>query len=126
MIPCALMDAASPSAVDGGYREKFLQAINNDLNIPQALAVAQDMLKSEISPAVKLATLFDYDRVLGLDLKKSGADQALPAEIQALADARLRARKEKQWALSDQLRDQIQALGYVVQDGPQGMKVFKP
>lgn len=121
-----LMDAAGPSTVDGGYREKFLQAINNDLNIPQALAVAQDMLKSELSPAAKLATLFDYDRVLGLDLKKSGADQSMPAEIQALADARLQARKEKQWALSDQLRDQIQALGYVVQDSPQGMKVFKP
>ncbi len=121
-----LMDAATPSEVDAGYREKFLQAINNDLNIPQALAVAQDMLKSELPPAAKLATLFDYDRVLGLDLQKSGAEQALPDEIQALADARQRARKEKQWALSDQLRDQIQALGYVVQDGPQGMKVFKP
>ncbi|MBI5063050.1 MAG: cysteine--tRNA ligase, partial [Desulfatitalea sp.] len=122
----ALMDAGAPSEVDAGYRERFLQAINNDLNIPQALAVAQDMLKSELPPPAKLATLFDYDLVLGLDLQKSGAEQALPADIQALADARQRARKEKQWALSDQLRDRIQALGYVVQDSSQGMKVFKP
>lgn len=122
----ALMDAGQATVIDAGYQARFLQAINNDLNMPQALAVVQDLLKSELTPAVKLATVFDCDRVLGLNLEKSVADQALPDEIQALADARQRARKEKQWALSDQLRDQIQALGYAVQDTPQGLKVFKP
>jgi cysteinyl-tRNA synthetase len=122
----ALMDAGQATAIDAGYQTRFLQAINNDLNMPQALAVVQDLLKSELTPAIKLATVFDCDRVLGLNLEKSVSDQALPDEIHALADARQRARQEKQWALSDQLRDQIQALGYAVQDTPQGMKVFKP
>lgn len=122
----SLMDSTQALQVDPGYQEKFLQAINNDLNMPQALAVVQDMLKSDLPPEVKLATVFDYDQVLGFDLKRVVDDQALPAEVQALADARIKARKEKQWALSDQLRDQIQALGFVVQDTPQGMKVFKP
>ena len=70
-------------------------------------------------------TILDYDQVLGLDLDKVDTDQALPDNIQALVDARKQARKDKEWARSDQLRDEIQALGYVVQDGPQGMKVFK-
>lgn len=121
----SLMDGTQATRIDSAYQEKFLQAVNNDLNIPQALAVVQDMLKSDLPPEVKLATVFDYDQVLGLDLKRVVDDQSLPADVQALADARVKARKEKQWALSDQLRDQIQALGFVVQDTPQGMKVFK-
>jgi cysteinyl-tRNA synthetase len=121
-----LLDSATPSRVNVAYQEKFLQAINNDLNMPQAMAVVQDLLKSDLAPDVKLATVFDFDRVLGLDLQSAAAGQTLPEEIQTLADARLTARKEKQWALSDQLRDQIQSLGYAVQDTPQGMKVFKP
>lgn len=121
----ALLDAAAPAEVDVQYQEKFRQAVNNDLNMPQALAVVQEMLKSELPAAVKLATLFDFDQVLGFDLQALDGGEALPDEIRSLADARRRARKEKQWALSDQLRDELQAKGYVVQDTPQGMKVFK-
>ncbi|RJQ75032.1 MAG: cysteine--tRNA ligase [Desulfobacteraceae bacterium] len=121
-----LMDSAAPTQPDAAFQEKFLQAINNDLNMPQAMAVVQDLLKSDLAPEIKLAAVFDFDRVLGLNLEKAGAGQSLPEEIEALAAERRRARKKKQWALSDQLRDRIQALGYVVQDMPQGMKVFKP
>jgi len=117
---------AKASEVDAAYRSRFLEALNNDLNMPRALAVVQDLLKSELSPEVKLATVFDFDRVLGLDLEKSAAHQALPDDIQALVDARQRAREEKKWDLSDQLRDEIQSKGYVVQDAAQGMKVYKP
>ncbi len=120
-----LMNSAKASEIDTEYQQKFLAAVNNDLNVPQALAVVQDLLKSDLQADKKLATVFDFDRVLGLDLQKAGEDQALPEEIQALVDARTRARKEKQWELSDQLRDQIQTLGYAVHDTAQGMKVFK-
>ena len=121
-----LMGRAKASEIDDTYKSKFMEALNNDLNMPQALAVVQDLLKSDFRPEVKLATVFDFDRVLGLDLEKCTADQSLPDEIQSLADARQRAREEKQWKLSDQLRDEIQSKGYVVQDSPQGMKVYKP
>lgn len=121
-----LKNDATPSNVDAEYQGKYLSALNNDLNVPQALAVIQDLLKSGLAPSVKLATVFDFDQVLGLDLEKTNADQTLPDDVQALAEARQKARQEKQWALSDQLRDQIQALGYAVQDTAQGMKVFKP
>jgi len=121
-----LMDGSQPTTPDSGYRDKFKAALNNDLNLPQALAVVQELLKSDLDAGVKLATVMDYERVLGLDLDKVSVEQDLPAEIQALVNARQKARKEKDWALSDALRDKMQGLGYVVQDGPQGMKVFKP
>ncbi|MGD8835077.1 MAG: cysteine--tRNA ligase [Desulfobacteraceae bacterium] len=121
-----LKTAASAGKVDDTFKNKFLGAVNNDLNIPQALAVVQQLLKSDLDPAAKLATVLDFDRVLGLDLHKINAQLALPDDIQALVDARNTARKDKDWALSDQLRDQIHSLGYEVQDSPQGMKVFKP
>jgi cysteinyl-tRNA synthetase len=89
------------------------------------MAVVQEVLKSEIAPAWKLKTVLAFDSVLGFDLDRVGEAPALPAEIQARVAAREKARQEKNWALSDQLRDEIQALGYVVQDGKDGMKVIK-
>ena len=120
------MDEGPAGGVDLGFSEKFLQTVNNDLNMPQAMAVVQDLLKSELPPGVRLGTVLEFDRVLGLDLNAVSAEETLPEEVRKLADARQAARKEKQWALSDQLRDQIQALGFTVQDTPQGMKVYKP
>ncbi|MBT8338586.1 MAG: cysteine--tRNA ligase [Desulfatitalea sp.] len=121
-----LADQAQADRIDPGFQEKFKQALNNDLNMPQALAVVQDLLKSDLAVSVKLATVYDMDRVMGLDLDKAAASETLPDDVHALVDARRIAREEKQWALSDELRDKIQAMGYVVQDKPQGMKVFKP
>ena len=122
----ALMDEAQATEPDTEFKDKFRAALNNDLNMPQALAVVQELLKSDLDAGVKLATVFDYEQVLGLDLDKLSTTQTLPSDVQALVEARLQARQDKNWALSDQLRDQIQSMGYNVQDSPQGMKVFKP
>jgi len=121
----SLLDGNQATTIDSGYQEKFKASLNNDLNMPQALAVVQELLKSELDAGIKLATVFDYDRVLGFELDKISVDQLLPDEVQSLTDARRQARNSKNWALSDELRDKIQALGYTVQDSPQGMKVFK-
>jgi cysteinyl-tRNA synthetase len=93
--------------------------------MPRAMAVVQETLKSDIDGADKLATVFDFDRVLGLDLQQLGKDESLPAEIRKLVEARQKARADKNWEVSDRLRDEIQALGYVVQDAKDGMKVFR-
>ena len=57
-----------------------------------------------------------------LMMKKAGE---LPADIQALADARVQARKDRDWKKSDELRDQLKALGYIVEDTKEGQKVRK-
>ena len=107
------------------YRDKFLDAVNDDLNMPRAMAVVQETLKADFSGADKVATVFDFERVLGLDLTQVDRQDELPDEIRELIDSRSKARQEKNWEASDRLRDEIQALGYVVQDTKNGMKVFK-
>ena len=116
---------ASPSGGAGELKAKFTEALNDDLNMPRAMAVVQEALKSDVPPREKLAVVLDFDAVLGFDLARVGEAPALPRDIQEKAAAREKARREKNWALSDQLRDELQALGYVVQDGKDGMKVFK-
>ena len=111
--------------VNNGFKERFIAAINDDLNMPRAMAVIQDVLKSDLSDAEKYATVLDFDRVTGLELDKVLEQAAIPPEVQEKVDARIKARENKDWALSDQLRDEIQALGYMVQDAKEGMKVIK-
>jgi cysteinyl-tRNA synthetase len=107
------------------FQDRLLSAINDDLNMPRAMAVVQETLKADISGPDKVATVFDFDRVLGLDLAKIDDQDELPEEIRQLVDDRKKARQEKNWAASDRLRDEIQRLGFVVQDTKDGMKVFK-
>ncbi len=107
------------------FKNKFMEAINDDLNIPRAMAVVQEMLKSNISDAEKHTTILDFDSVLGLRLDQLDKEQALPGEVQKPVDARLKAREAKNFAASDQLRSEIETLGYQVQDTKDGMKVVK-
>jgi cysteinyl-tRNA synthetase len=107
------------------YKTKFIEMINDDLNMPRALAVVQEMLKSDISGADKFATIMDFDRVLGLSLDRVDKLEALPGDVQKLVDDRQAARAARDWAMSDQLRDAIQNMGYTVHDTKDGMKVIK-
>ena len=118
-------DEGRNGAVSAGFKTKLMQAINDDLNMPRAMAVVQEMLKSSISDADKHATIMDYDRVLGLSLDQVDTPQVLSEAVQKLVGERTRARESKDWAASDRLRDEIEALGYTVQDSQDGMKIIK-
>ncbi len=107
------------------YKDKFLAAVNEDLNMPRAMAVLQEMLKSSIGDRQKLTTILDFNRVLGLNLDQLDQEQALPEAVQKRVAARIKARKEKDFSTSDRLRAEIEALGYLVQDTKDGMKVIK-
>ena len=115
----------SDDAISAEYKNKFLEAVNDDLNMPRAMALIQEMLKSGISDAEKLATILDFDRVLGLNLNQLDQEQVLPEAAQKRVDARLKAREGKDFATSDRLRAEIEAMGYLVQDTKDGMKVIK-
>jgi len=117
---------AASGGISSAHREKFLEAVNDDLNMPRALAVVQEMLKSDIPQSEKHATILEFDRVLGLSLDQVDQREALSAEVQRLVEARHRARESKNWAESDRLRDAIQSLGYIVKDTRDGMKLLKP
>jgi cysteinyl-tRNA synthetase len=114
------------------YKNKFAEFINDDFNTPGALAILQEVFKSDISLADKLATISDFDRVLGLDLIKKSQELKLsidaiviPEEVSALIEQRNKAREEKDWAASDRLRAEIENKGYLVEDAKEGMKVLK-
>ena len=115
----------SNSAISAQYKNNFLAAVNDDLNMPRAMAVIQEMLKSSISDTEKLTTILDFDGVLGLNLDQLDQEQALPEAVQKRVDARLKAREGKDFAASDRLRAEIEAMGYLVQDTKDGMKVIK-
>ncbi|MGD8208878.1 MAG: cysteine--tRNA ligase, partial [Desulfobacterales bacterium] len=111
--------------VNEEFKTKFMEATNDDLNMPRAMAVVQEMLKSSMEGADKHATIIDYDRVLGLSLDQVDKPDELPQEIKNLVAERQAARDAKDWAASDRLRDTIQDLGYLVQDTKEGMQVIK-
>jgi cysteinyl-tRNA synthetase len=89
------------------------------------MAVIQEMLKSSVSDTVKLTTILDFDRVVGLNLDQLDQERALPEAVQSRVDARIKARKSKDFATSDRLRAEIEAMGYLVQDTKDGMKIIK-
>jgi cysteinyl-tRNA synthetase len=111
--------------IDKNYKDKFIKEINDDLNIPNALAVAQDMLKSDIYDEIKFATILDFDKVLGLNLEDMAKDIDLPDDIKKLVSDRQKARDEKDYKESDRLRDEIETLGYLVEDTKDGQRVIK-
>lgn len=110
----------------------FKESLGDDLNIARALAVLFDLLrdlntqidekkinKSQSEEA--LALLRRFDSVLGVMTFE--AQDGVPADVQSLFEKRLQARREKNWALSDTLRDEITAKGFAIEDSPIGSRV---
>jgi cysteinyl-tRNA synthetase len=102
--------------IENNFKTQFTEAINDDLNMPQAIAILNNLIKADLDPAVKRATINEFDKVLALNLI---ADE-LPEEIKVLTQKRLEARNNKDWKLSDDLREQIEAKGFIVEDGQNG------
>jgi cysteinyl-tRNA synthetase len=113
-------------------QERFDQAMDDDLNTADAIGALFELVRDgnvalsaqSAKGAVKAAydMLLSLTDVLGLLLKKG---DGLPDDIQQLVDRRAAARKNKDWKMSDTLRDEIKALGYILEDTPQGQKVRK-
>ncbi|MBU1092044.1 cysteine--tRNA ligase [Patescibacteria group bacterium] len=99
--------------INDKYKKEFSDKINEDLNTPQALAVLQKVLKSDMPNEDKLATVFDFDKVMGLRLNKK---VEIPRRILILTKERERARQEKNWEKSDKIRIEIEKLGYKIED----------
>ena len=111
--------AAEPMA---GYRSRFTDAIADDLALPKALAIAQEVASAaDLSGAQRRALLLDFDRVLGLSLDAPVPDEApLPEGAAELLERRAAARAARDFAASDALRDELAALGVEVRDTPDG------
>ncbi len=105
------------------YKEKFRQAINDDLNTPEALALVWQMLADQTLPAaVKKDLLLKFDNIFGLNLGKV-KPACPPSHIKKLAAERKEARAQKQWDRADRLRAQIAKNGWLIEDSPNGPRL---
>ena len=111
--------------VNEEYQKKFRECINDDLNTPRGLSLLWDVIKDEnVSPADKKATILDFDKVLGLGFENIKMEE-IPEEIGKLIKERENARADKNFKLSDELREKINSLGFDIKDTESGQKVFK-
>ena len=113
---------------------KFRDALDNDLNTAMGITVIYDVLKSGLSADEKISIIDEFDEVLGLDLVKNAENYLIknqnskfdiPDEVIELAEQRKIARKEKNFALADEIRDKISALGYEIRETRQGVEISK-
>ncbi|MBI4973746.1 cysteine--tRNA ligase [Candidatus Roizmanbacteria bacterium] len=101
------------------FKEQFSHFISTDFQIPQALALVWDVLKSDVNNTSKLEIILDFDKVLGLKLDEVHED-VIPQEIIDLAEKRKLSKSVKDFKTSDELRRQIEEKGYTVEDVKDG------
>ena len=116
------------------FRQQFIEAMDDDLNTADGITAVFELVTA-INTAVKdgaskefaeksLATLMEFADVLGI-LQQEKADNGIGDDIQALVDERQQARKEKNFARADEIRDQLAAMGITLKDTPQGVQIIK-
>jgi cysteinyl-tRNA synthetase len=115
-------EAAPSSAEADAFEERFQAAIADDLDLPAAMALVAEVVRSGIAGADKARLLRRWDRVLGLDLDRIAPAADLPAAAAPLLAARERARAAKDFAESDRLRDALASLGVAVTDTAEGQR----
>lgn len=119
----------STKSIDDQFAEKFNAALENDFNIPEAFALVSEILKSSLTAEEKIATILDFDTVLGLELAEIEPKEShisTTPEIEQLLQEREKARKEKNWTKSDALRDELLSKhGLHVEDTANGQELRK-
>lgn len=112
--------------VNKKYKKEFVEKISDNLAMPEAMAVLWKMVKdNNLNNADKLATLIDFNKVLGLNLGIDSRQEEIPQEVLNLVEERKKAREEKKWAESDRLREIIKNEGYLVEDLLDSCKIYK-
>lgn len=116
------------------FRDRFIEAMEDDLNTADAISVVFDMV-SEINVIVKdgssksyaneaLKRITELTDVLGIFVASAG-DGELGDEVQKLIEERQNARAEKNWAKADEIRDKLAAMGITLKDTPQGVQIIR-
>ena len=113
------------------WKTKFVEAVGNDVNTSMGITLLYDVLKADLNGATKRAVIASYDEVLGLDLLKeeekedTGVDAELEAFVLAKIEERSAAKKEKNFALADAIRDELLQKGIVIKDTREGVQWTK-
>ncbi len=121
-------DNASDKNAFEEIKNRFLNAINEDMNMPVAMSVLWEAVRNEkLSAEDRLKLAYDFDRVLGLRLDEAVPEQteSAPEEVVRLADERLEAKRVKDFARADELRNKIRDLGFEVLDSKDSYSLKK-
>ena len=113
--------AETPEAAE--FRRRFWAAVDNDLDLPSALALTWEMARSELPAREKLGLVLDFDEMFGLDLHRAPAQNQVAEEIVASIRQREALREQRTWEPADAMRATLSAEGYVVEDAPEGSRV---
>ena len=106
------------------FDRRFRDAVGDDLDMPEALVVLNETVSAGIAGGEKYALLASWDQVLGLDLERAAREGfEIPSDVRKLVDERDEARKQKDFASSDSLRDRLTEMGWEVMDTAEGTKV---
>lgn len=119
-----------PAGVFEDFEKRFMDAINDDINTSQALAIMWELVKSNYPTGQKSKTLFKMDQVLGLNIEAMSfqlrqAQGIIPGNIQQMVEERQHMRKLKKFNAADQIRSRVEKLGYHIEDTKKGIKVTK-
>lgn len=107
------------------YQERLKEYLEDDLDTPKVLVLLWDLIKDDaVSNADKKATILDFDKVLGLGFENL-KEEIIPEKIIKLAEEREQVRKSKDFKKSDELRKEINSLGYEIKDGEGRYKINK-
>ncbi len=117
-------------AILSEYETRFHEAINDDLNMPQALGIVWDVLKDTRKSKDFADLILKFDTVLGLDLenvdkyiKSENKSIDIPDEIKELIEKRAEAKQNKDYQLADEIRNEIEEKGFIIKDTPNGVEV---
>ena len=114
-----------PDGPTGDFPNRFRTAIADDLDLPAAMALVSELVRSDVAAGARAALLLDWDRVLGLDLGRAAVEAPpgeLPPGALELLERRERARAARDYATSDRLRDELAGLGVTVTDTREGQR----
>lgn len=118
-----ISDLKEDKEVNSKYLKKFREAMDDDLNTPEALAVLWKLIRDKDAKG-KIETIKEIDKVLGLNLEKS-EEIEVPKEVKKLIKDREEARKKKDWQEADNIRNRIKKLGYSIDDTDDGARIKK-
>ncbi len=115
-------DSNGHSARADQYRARFWDAVDSDLNLPGALAVTWEMVRSDLSGRTKADLLLEFDEMFGLDLQRAASDYSVSEQIATALRERDTFRERRTWETADSIRAGLAAEGYVVEDAPEGAR----
>ena len=105
------------------FRRRFWDMVDNDLDLPGAVALTWEMVRADLPGRAKLDLILEFDRMFGLDLHTAPSANTVGEEVVVAVERRNTLRRQETFATADSMRNQLAADGYVVEDAPEGTRV---